>query len=57
MGNNLKSFRTDRIIFAAGAIVLGVVLLVWPSTSLLIMGKCIGGFTGRGRPGSGFHVL
>ena len=23
MGNNLKSFRTDRIIFAAGAIVLG----------------------------------
>lgn len=48
MGNNLKSFRTDRIIFAAGAIVLGVVLLVWPSTSLLIMGKCIGALLAAG---------
>ena len=48
MGNNLKSFRTDRIIFAAGAIVLGIVLLVWPSTSLLIMGKCIGAILAAG---------
>ena len=48
MGNNLKSFRTDRIIFAAGAIALGVVLLVWPSTSLLIMGKCIGALLAAG---------
>ena len=48
MGNNLKSFKTDRIIFAAGAIVLGVVLLVWPSTSLLIMGKCIGALLAAG---------
>ena len=48
MGNNLKSFKTDRIIFAAGAIVLGVVLLVWPSTSLLIMGKCIGAILAAG---------
>ncbi len=48
MGNNLKSFRNDRIIFAAGAIVLGVVLLVWPSTSLLIMGKCIGALLAAG---------
>ena len=48
MGNNLKSFRTDRIVFAAGAIVLGVVLLVWPSTSLLIMGKCIGALLAAG---------
>lgn len=48
MGNNLKSFKTDRIIFAAGAIVLGIVLLVWPSTSLLIMGKCIGALLAAG---------
>ena len=48
MGNNLKSFRTDRIIFAAGAILLGIVLLVWPSASLLIMGKCIGAILAAG---------
>ena len=48
MRNNLKSFRTDRIIFAAGAIVLGIVQLVWPSTSLLIMGKCIGAVLAAG---------
>ena len=34
----MKSFRTNRIIFAAGAMLIGIILLVWPSTSLLIMG-------------------
>lgn len=48
MGINMKSFKTDRIIFAAGALVIGVILLVWPSTSLLIMGKCIGAFLAGG---------
>lgn len=48
MGINLKSFKTDRIVFAVGALVIGVILLVWPSTSLLIMAKCIGAFLAGG---------
>ena len=48
MENNIKSFKIDRIIFAVGALVIGIILLVWPSTSLLIMGKCIGAFLAGG---------
>lgn len=44
----MKSFRTNRIIFAAGAMLIGIILLVWPSTSLLIMGKCVGAFLALG---------
>lgn len=44
----MKSFRTNRIIFAAGAMLIGIILLVWPSTSLLIMGKCVGVFLALG---------
>ena len=48
MENNIKSFKIDRIIFAVGALVIGIILLVWPSTSLLIMGKCLGAFLAGG---------
>lgn len=44
----MKSFRTNRIIFASGAMLIGIILLVWPSTSLLIMGKCVGAFLALG---------
>ncbi len=38
----MKSFTTNRIVFAIGAAVLGIILLIWPGTSLIIMAKCIG---------------
>lgn len=38
----MKSFTTNRIVFAIGASVLGIILLIWPGTSLIIMAKCIG---------------
>ena len=38
----MKSFRFNRAIFSAGAIVLGIVLLIWPAGSLLIISKCVG---------------
>ena len=38
----MKSFRFNRAIFSAGAIVLGIVLLIWPASSLLIIAKCVG---------------
>lgn len=38
----MKSFRFNRAIFSAGAIVLGIVLLIWPAGSLLIIAKCVG---------------
>ena len=38
----MKSFTTNRIVFAVGAAVLGIILLIWPGTSLIIMAKCIG---------------
>ena len=38
----MKSFRFNRAIFSAGAIALGIVLLIWPAGSLLIIAKCVG---------------
>jgi uncharacterized membrane protein HdeD (DUF308 family) len=44
----MKSFTTNRIIFAVGAAVLGIILLIWPATSLIIMAKCIGALVAIG---------
>ena len=38
----MKSFKTNRLIFAVGAVLIGIILLIWPGTSLMLMGKCIG---------------
>jgi uncharacterized membrane protein HdeD (DUF308 family) len=44
----MKSFTTNRIIFAVGAAVLGIILLIWPATSLIIMAKCVGALVAIG---------
>ena len=44
----MKSFTTNRIIFAVGAAVLGIILLIWPAASLSIMAKCIGALVAIG---------
>jgi uncharacterized membrane protein HdeD (DUF308 family) len=44
----MKSFTTNRIIFAVGAAVLGIILLIWPAASLIIMAKCIGALVAIG---------
>lgn len=38
----MRSYRRDRILFSAGAIILGLILLIWPGGSLLLLGRCIG---------------
>ena len=53
----MKSFKTNRIIFAAGALVLGIILLIWPSTSLLIVAKCIGAFLAAGGVAAGWFYF
>lgn len=42
VGGGMKSFRINRVVFAVGALIIGVVLLVWPSISLQIIAKCLG---------------
>ena len=44
----MSSFKTNRIIFAAGALIIGLILLIWPSTSLMVMAKCIGALLAAG---------
>lgn len=44
----MKSFTNNRIIFAVGAAILGIILLIWPATSLIIMAKCIGALVAIG---------
>ncbi len=44
----MKSFTTNRIIFAVGAAVLGIILLIWPAASLIIMAKCVGALVAIG---------
>ena len=44
----MKSFTNNRIIFAVGAAVLGIILLIWPAASLIIMAKCIGALVAIG---------
>lgn len=38
----MKKFKANRIIFSLGAVALGVILLVWPATSLLVLARIIG---------------
>lgn len=38
----MESFKINRIVFSAGAIIIGIVLLVWPETSLIVIAKCVG---------------
>ena len=38
----MKSYKTNRIIFSVGAVIIGIVLLIWPETSLNIISRCIG---------------
>ena len=44
----MKTYRVNRIVFSIGAIILGLILLIWPGSSLLILGKCIGAFLAGG---------
>ena len=50
----MKSFRFNRAIFSVCAAVLGIVLLIWPAGSLLIIAKCIGVFLAGGGIAAGF---
>ena len=38
----MSSFKTNRLIFAIGAMIIGIILLIWPDASLMIIGRCIG---------------
>ena len=38
----MKRFKTNRMFFSAGAILIGLILLIWPASSLIIIGKCLG---------------
>lgn len=53
----MKSFKTNRLIFAIGALVIGIILLVWPGKSLIILGKCIGALLAAGGLVSAFLFI
>lgn len=53
----MKSFKTNRLIFAIGALVIGIILLVWPGKSLMILGKCVGGLLAVGGLASAFLFI
>lgn len=42
MKEKLKGYRTSRILFSLGAIALGIIFLVWPSTSLIVLARIVG---------------
>lgn len=42
MKENLKGYRTSRILFSIGAIALGIIFLIWPSSSLIVLAKIVG---------------
>lgn len=42
MKDKLKGYRTSRILFSLGAIALGVIFLIWPSTSLIVLARIVG---------------
>ena len=50
----MKSFKINRIVFSVGAILLGIILLIWPATSLMVLGKCVGVILGIGGIASGY---
>lgn len=50
----MSSFRTNRLIFAIGAVIIGIILLVWPDVSLVVIGRCIGAVLAVGGLVAGF---
>lgn len=44
----MKSFTLNRVIFSAGALFLGIILLIWPTGSLYFLAKFIGVFLAVG---------
>lgn len=42
MKEKLKGYRTSRVLFSLGAIALGIIFLVWPSTSLIVLARIVG---------------
>lgn len=44
----MSSFKTNRLIFAIGALIIGIILLIWPGASLMIIGRCIGAVLAAG---------
>ena len=50
----MSSFRTNRLIFAIGAVIIGIILLIWPDVSLVIIGRCIGSVLAVGGLVAGF---
>ena len=53
----MKSFKTNRMIFAIGALVIGIILLVWPGKSLMILAKCVGALLAVGGLASAFMFI
>ena len=49
----MKRFKTNRMFFSAGAILIGLILLIWPASSLMIIGKCLGVLLAAGGVASG----
>ena len=56
-GGAMKSFKTNRMIFAIGALVIGIILLVWPGKSLMILAKCVGVLLAVGGLASAFMFI
>ena len=50
----MSSFKTNRLIFAISALIIGIILLIWPGTSLMIIGRCIGAVLAIGGIVAGF---
>ena len=44
----MKSFTLNRVIFSAGALFLGIILLIWPTGSIYFLAKFIGVFLAVG---------
>lgn len=42
MGDLMKNYTANRLVFCIGAIVIGSVFLIWPGKSLLLLAKCVG---------------
>lgn len=53
----MKRFKTNRMFFSAGAILIGLILLIWPASSLMIIGKCLGVLLAAGGVASGIFYL
>lgn len=49
----MKSFKTNRIIFSVGAVLIGIILLIWPASSLMIIAKTLGVLLAAGGIASG----